>query len=29
MTGEHDRMDQGEPSEDYLEFRRVRDGVGR
>ena len=29
MTGEHDGMDQGNPSEHYREFRRMMDGVGR
>ena len=29
MAGEHDGTDQGEPSEDYREFRRMMDGVGR
>ena len=28
MTGEHDGMSQGKPSEDYLEFRRMMDSVG-
>ena len=28
MSGEHDGTDQGEPPEDYGEFRRMMDGAG-
>ena len=29
MNEEHDGMDQGKPSEEYREFRKMIDGVGR